>query len=161
MTSAGYDWNPYGSTLFFWWNSPVNAGSNCVVSGASCAVLASGATVGSSSTFGTGDAANYTVAASNIATGFATGGNVGLESLTGPPTETMDFSVFKNFRLTERFNVQFRGEALNLTNFAVLSTPDASLGDSKLYGGNGNFGVITSSVAGSERHIQFSLRLSF
>ncbi len=105
--------------------------------------------------------ANYTVAASNIATGFATGGNVGLESLTGPPTETMDFSIFKNFRLTERFNVQFRGEALNLTNFAVLNTPDASLGDSKLYGGNGNFGVITSSVAGSERHIQFSLRLSF
>ncbi len=105
--------------------------------------------------------ANYTVAASNIATGFATGGNVGLESLTGPPTETMDFSIFKNFHLTERFNVQFRGEALNLTNFAVLNTPDASLGDSKLYGGNGNFGVITSSVAGSERHIQFSLRLSF
>ena len=81
--------------------------------------------------------------------------------MTGPPTKTLDFSIFKNFRITERFNVQFRGEAINLTNFTVLSAPDVSLGDSKALGGNGNFGVITSSVAGTERHLQFSLRLSF
>jgi hypothetical protein len=43
----------------------------------------------------------------------------------------------------------------------VFSAPDLSLGDSKTYGGNGNFGVITSSVAGTERHLQFSLRLLF
>lgn len=61
--SAGYDWNPYGtSTLTFWWNSPVNATSNCVVSGASCAVLTSGTTVGPASTFGTGDSTLYQVA---------------------------------------------------------------------------------------------------
>ena len=57
--------------------------------------------------------------------------------------------------------MQFRGEAINLTNFTVFSQPDVSLGDSKIYGGNGNFGVITSSVAGTERHLQFSLRLKF
>jgi hypothetical protein len=28
-------------------------------------------------------------------------------------------------------------------------------------GGNGNFGKITSSVAGTERRLQFALRLSF
>jgi len=107
------------------------------------------------------DTSVYTVAYSNQAAGIATGGNVGLQNLTGPPTKTMDFSIFKNFRLTERFNVQFRGEAINLGNFAVLNTPDGSLGDSKQYGGNGNFGVITSSVQGTERHLQFSLRLWF
>jgi hypothetical protein len=58
--SAGYDWNPYGSsTLTFWWNSPVNSTSSCVVSGASCAVLTSGTTVGPASTFGHGDSVNY------------------------------------------------------------------------------------------------------
>jgi hypothetical protein len=43
----------------------------------------------------------------------------------------------------------------------VLNFPDLSLGDSKALGGNGNFGVITSSIAGTERHLQFSLRLAF
>jgi hypothetical protein len=105
--------------------------------------------------------ANYVVAASNQATGLATGGDVGLQTLTGPPTETMDFSIFKAFRFTERVGLQFRGEALNLTNFAILNNPDASLGDSKVYGGNGNFGTITGAAVGTERHIQFSLRLTF
>jgi hypothetical protein len=105
--------------------------------------------------------ADFTEAYSNQALGIATGGDVGLQSITGPPTETLDFSIFKNFKVTERFNVQFRGEAVNLTNFVVLSAPDLSLGDAKAFGGNGNFGVITSSVAGTERHIQFSLRLVF
>jgi hypothetical protein len=103
----------------------------------------------------------YQVAYSNQAAGIATGGNVGLQSMTGPPTKVMDFSLFKNFRITERVAMQFRAEALNLGNFTVLSLPDLSLGDAKSVGGNGNFGVITSSVAGTERHLQFSLRLTF
>jgi hypothetical protein len=107
------------------------------------------------------DTSAYTVAYSNQALGIATGGDVGLQNITGAPTKTMDFSLFKNFRLTERFNLQFRGEAINLGNFTVLSQPDVTLGDSKSIGGNGNFGVITSSVAGTERHLQFSLRLMF
>jgi hypothetical protein len=107
------------------------------------------------------DTSVYQVAYSNQAAGIATGGNVGLQNITGAPTKTMDFSLFKNFRVTERFALQFRAEALNLGNFTVFSQPDVSLGDSKSVGGNGNFGVITSSVAGTERHLQFSLRLTF
>ena len=107
------------------------------------------------------DTSVYQVAYSNQAAGVATGGDVGLQTITGPPTKTMDFSVFKGFKLTERFNLQFRAEAINLGNFVVLSGPDLSLGDSKSVGGNGNFGVITSSVQGTERHLQFSLRLMF
>jgi hypothetical protein len=105
--------------------------------------------------------ANYVEAYSNQSLGIATGGNVGLQTLTGPPTKTLDFSLFKTFKVTERFAVQFRGEALNLGNFAILNTPDASIGDSKAYGGNGNFGVITGAAVGTERHVQFSMRLTF
>ncbi|HEY3840145.1 MAG TPA: carboxypeptidase regulatory-like domain-containing protein [Bryobacteraceae bacterium] len=107
------------------------------------------------------DTSVYSVAYSSQAQGIATGGNVGLQTITGPPTKTMDFSIFKGFKMTERVNLQFRAEAINLGNFTVLSAPDLTLGDSKSVGGNGNFGVITSSVQGTERHLQFSLRLMF
>ena len=104
---------------------------------------------------------DYVEAYSNQAAGIATGGNVGLQTITGAPTKTMDFSLFKDFRVTERFALQFRGEAFNIGNFTVLNQPDVSLGDAKIYGGNGNFGVITSSASGTERHLQFSLKLRF
>jgi hypothetical protein len=104
---------------------------------------------------------DFAEAYSNQALGIATGGDVGLQSITGAPTKTLDLSIFKDFKVNERFAVQFRGEAINVGNFVVLSQPDVSIGDSKAYGGNGNFGVITSSVAGTERHLQFSLRLRF
>ena len=99
--------------------------------------------------------AAYTVAAP------LTGGDLGLNSNNGPPTRTLDFSVFKDFVLTERFKLQFRGEAFNLANTPVYSQPDNNLSDAKAFGGNGKFGTITSSVTGTERHVQFALRLSF
>ena len=69
--------------------------------------------------------------------------------------------MFKDFVLTERFKLQFRGEAFNLANTPVYSQPDNNLSDAKAFGGNGKFGTITSSVTGTERHVQFALRLSF
>jgi hypothetical protein len=107
------------------------------------------------------DTSAYVIAANNPAAGTATGGDVGLQTITGPPTKTLDFSMFKAFKVTERVGLQFRAEAINAGNYTVLSAPDLSLGDSKALGGNGNFGRITSSVAGTERHIQMSLRLTF
>ena len=79
----------------------------------------------------------------------------------GPPTKTMDFSMFKDFNVTERFKLSFHAEAFNLANFAVLVHPDATLSDAKALGGNGNFGASRTSTVGSERHMQFALRLSF
>ena len=55
--AGGYDFNPYNSTLTFFW--PSAHSGNCVSDGTSCLILASGATVGPSSTFGTSNAANY------------------------------------------------------------------------------------------------------
>ncbi len=90
-----------------------------------------------------------------------TGGNLGLQTNYGPPTRTLDFSLFKDFAFTERWKAQFRAESFNIANTPQFSQPDASLQDSKALGGNGNFGKITSTQAGLERHIQFSLRLYF
>src|SRR5262249_50043114 len=90
-----------------------------------------------------------------------TGGNIGLQSQTGPPARTLDFSIFKDFPITERWKVQFRAESFNLANTPVFSTPGNNLQDSPLLGGNGNFGKITSTAAGSERHLQFELRVQF
>jgi hypothetical protein len=54
---GGYDFNPYNTTLTFFW--PSSHSGNCVSDGTSCLVLSSGATVGSSSTFGTSNSANF------------------------------------------------------------------------------------------------------
>ena len=90
-----------------------------------------------------------------------TGGNLGLQAHTGPPTKTLDFSMFKDFNFTERWKLQFRGEAFNLFNTPVFSLPGQNVTDSKALGGNGNFGKITSSVRGYGAPHQFALRLSF
>jgi hypothetical protein len=81
-------------------------------------------------------------------------GNVGLQSNFGPPTRSLDFSIFKDFPFTERIKMQFRAEGTNVANTPQFSTPDVGQTDA-------NFGKITSTQTGSERHIQFSLRLQF
>jgi hypothetical protein len=83
-----------------------------------------------------------------------TGGNLGLQSNYAPPTRSVDFSIFKDFRITERFRMEFRAETFNIANTPQYSTPDNNRQDS-------NFGVVTSSQAGSERHVQFELRMRF
>jgi hypothetical protein len=82
------------------------------------------------------------------------GGNLGLQTNYGPPTRALDFGLFKDFAFTERIGVQFRAEAINLTNTPQFGIPDQNLQDS-------NFGQVTSTFSGSERHIQFALRLHF
>jgi hypothetical protein len=83
-----------------------------------------------------------------------TQGNLGLQTNYGPATRTMDFSLFKNFAITERWRLEFRAETFNLANTAQYSVPDNTLGDSK-------FGQVTGTAVGSERHVQFQLRLQF
>ncbi len=83
-----------------------------------------------------------------------TGGNLGLQSNYGPPTRSLDFSLFKDFRFTERWRLQFRAEAFNLANTPQFSVPNNNRQDA-------NFGRVTSTPSGSERHVQFALRLQF
>jgi len=101
------------------------------------------------------DISNVTVPAA------LTGGNLGLQSQTGPATRTLDLSAFKDFPLTERIKLQFRAESFNLANTPQFNTPDNNLQNTRALGGNGIFGKITGTSAGTERHLQFSLRLEF
>ncbi|PYT24610.1 MAG: TonB-dependent receptor [Acidobacteria bacterium] len=82
------------------------------------------------------------------------GGNLGLQSNYAPPARTLDFSIFKDFPIAERWKLQFRAESFNLANTPQYGTPDRNRQDS-------NFGQVTDTVSGSERHIQFALRLQF
>lgn len=81
-------------------------------------------------------------------------GTLGLQTNTAPPLRSLDFSIFKDFPITESMKFQFRGEAFNLANTPQFNTPDNNVQDA-------NFGQITSTQAGSERHIQFALRFMF
>jgi hypothetical protein len=86
-----------------------------------------------------------------------TGGNLGLQSNNAGPARQLDFSIFKDFLITERFRVEFRAEAFNLVNTSQFT--DSSKFDNNRQ--DANFGVVTGTGAGTERHIQFELRLRF
>jgi hypothetical protein len=79
-------------------------------------------------------------------------GNSTRNDLIGPGTRNMDFSLTKNFKVTESVGVEFRFESFNFTNHPNWNGPSTSF-DSTQYG------VITS--AGSMRTNQFGLKLDF
>jgi hypothetical protein len=90
-------------------------------------------------------------------------GTLGLQTNYAPPTRNADLSVFKDFPFTERFRLQFRAESFNIANTAQYSAPDSSYADCNAKNGvcTGKFGQVTSTATGSERHIQFQLRVLF
>ena len=81
-----------------------------------------------------------------------TGGDAGPYTIRGPGASTLDAALFKTFRFTERFNMEFRLEAFNAFNKTQLGVPDMNYQDS-------TFGKITSSSG--ERNAQLSLRVHF
>jgi hypothetical protein len=89
-----------------------------------------------------------------------TWGNVGRNTLKGPPAFNWDFSVFKNFQITERQTLQFRAEFFNLFNTPQFGTPGANLNAPVNFGRS--LGTITA-LGGfaTNRQIQFALRYSF
>jgi hypothetical protein len=76
----------------------------------------------------------------------------------GPTATNLDFSLFKNLRITERWNIQFRIEAFNLTNTPTFNLPGAT--SASLTIGNSNFGKLTSSSA-TGRQIQMGVKILF
>jgi hypothetical protein len=80
-------------------------------------------------------------------------GNAARNSLYGPGRVNFDYSVFKNFAVTERVKLQFRTEIFNLFNHAQFDIPNSTIG-------NPNAGIINA-IVGTPRQMQFALRLSF
>ena len=85
-------------------------------------------------------------------------GNVGRGVLRGPGLATVDFSVNKNTRISERFNLQFRGEFFNLLNRANFGVPNTTVFSGTSF--NASAGLITATTT-SSRQIQGSLKLMF
>lgn len=54
-------------------------------------------------------------------------GNEHPGQLMGPPQRRLDFSMFKEFPVNERFRLQFRAEVFNLLNVANFGQPNATL----------------------------------
>ena len=95
------------------------------------------------------------------------GGNPG--NAIGPGFHRLDFSLFKQFRTSEKTSLQFRAEVFNLTNHPNFSYPG--------FAGNGvvaapgsldftnpsAFGTITSTrdLQNDQREIQFALKFYF
>jgi hypothetical protein len=72
--------------------------------------------------------------------------------IRGPGQSRWDFSAIKNFKIMERYTMQFRAESYNATNFPNLANPNQDPT-------NAAFGTITGQD--SPRSWQFALRLSF
>jgi hypothetical protein len=80
-------------------------------------------------------------------------GNSARNILRGPGRTNVDFSLFKNFLITENWKLQFRTEIFNLFNHAQFDLPNPNVGTP-------NAGIITG-IVGTPRQMQFALRLSF
>ena len=94
-------------------------------------------------------------------TGTCQPGNLARDSVTGPSFVNADFSVIKNTKVTERLNVQFRGELFDIFNHPNFGNPGLTFTPAST-----TFGVITSTRFptgdfGSARQIQFSLKVQF
>ena len=81
-----------------------------------------------------------------------TAGNSPRSVLRGPSWKNADLTLSKNFRVTERWRAELRGEFFNVINHANFDIPGHTLG-------NADFGVI--SAAEPARTVQAALRLSF
>ncbi|MBI3471842.1 MAG: TonB-dependent receptor [Candidatus Solibacter usitatus] len=80
-------------------------------------------------------------------------GNAGRGLIWGPGLWNIDFTLSKYFAVTERFRVQLRAEAYNITNTPYFANPNVTQG-------TGTFGRVTA-VSNSPRQVQMAMKLHF
>ena len=85
-------------------------------------------------------------------------GNTGRNILRGPGVVNLDLSLFRTFRLTDKFQLQVRAEAFNVTNTPHFANPDSDANSS-------DFGKILSTneddALSRSRAFRFGVRLNF
>jgi hypothetical protein len=92
-------------------------------------------------------------------------GNSGRNILRGPGLVNVDAGLFRTFRITERWQAEFRAESFNFTNTPHFNNPGASVsaatrntdGSIRSLGG---YTEVTGAAA-DERQFRFALRISF
>jgi Carboxypeptidase regulatory-like domain/TonB dependent receptor len=95
----------------------------------------------------------YDPSAFAAVTADATYGNVGRNTLLGPGSVNLDFSLFRTINITERLGLQFRLNAANLFNSPHFRNPSGDFS-------GGSFLIITS-AKDDERQFSVGLRMSF
>ena len=80
-------------------------------------------------------------------------GNSGADILREQKFKSLDFSIFKQFRVGERSQLQFRAEAFNLTNTPSFSAPGTNIDVA-------SGGIVLSTIS-APRQIQFALKFNF
>jgi hypothetical protein len=89
-------------------------------------------------------------------------GSAGYNILRGPGERRMDFSMYKNFQITETVRVQFRWEAFNATNTPWFGDPAGiSFSNAKQLTSNGSRDGEIRSIRNPMRRMQFGLKFSF
>jgi hypothetical protein len=82
-------------------------------------------------------------------------GNLARGVLRGPGLESYNLSLFKHFRVKERYNFELRGEAYNLANTPQKLNPVTNIDAA-------NFGQINGTQPGLfGRQINVALRIQF
>jgi hypothetical protein len=87
-----------------------------------------------------------------VVTGSPVDGNSARNLLDQPGFKTVDLAVFRDFRIRERFGIEFRVEGTNTFNMVNMNPPNATVG-------NATFGQITTALP--MRQLQIGLRLTF
>jgi hypothetical protein len=92
----------------------------------------------------------------------------GLTQVEGPGFHRVDFSIFKDIPLNERFRVQFRAEFFNIANHPNFNAPNFGGNGVVAISGSGNYNSSTFGEIGSTRdapydprQIQFALKLYY
>jgi outer membrane receptor protein involved in Fe transport len=91
-------------------------------------------------------------------------GNAHRNSVFGPGTQALGFSLFKEFPIHESAHLQFRCETFNLLNTPTFSEPNGSVNfDANGVGtiGNGSASISSTTAASSPRQIQLALKFIF
>jgi hypothetical protein len=94
-------------------------------------------------------------------------GTMGRNSMRGPGFQKADLAMFKDFKIRERFTLQFKAEAFNFTNTPRFNNPNSNVSSMTVNATTGevintnNFMAVTSAFDGQERKFRFGLRLSF
>jgi hypothetical protein len=92
-------------------------------------------------------------------------GTSGLNVLRGPGFASVDFGLFRQFSVRERFKIQFRAEAFNATNTPHFNNPGANVSNA-VFNPDGSINKLNgyteiTSALPDQRQLRFGLRLSF
>ena len=98
-------------------------------------------------------------------------GTSGFNQLRGPGNTNLDMSVFRTFRITERFATQVRAEAMNATNTPHFANPSGTNvsnlqlnGDGSVKNLNGFMQITATNPLGrvlDQRYFRFGFRVMF